>query len=294
MLANPNEALRSAGRYLRQFRGRVFVMKLGGDVLADANARRDVCEQLSLLSGLSIPIAVVHGAGPQLDGLCRELGIPVNKQRGRRVTDSENLRAMKYAVGAVQTDLLADLRAAGASPVGLSGLDAGLVTARKRPPSAEVNWGYVGDIERVEPAILRDLMDGSHLPVVGPITGDDDGNVFNTNADSLAAAIAAALGAEKLFFVMRAAGLLADPEDPATLVPAADLGRLRELERRGALRNGMQPKVDAMRVALENGVSAVHLVSGFIPDAILNEVFTNEGSGTMVTRASALLEQAET
>lgn len=294
MQSNPNDVLRSAGRYLRQFRGRIFVVKLGGEVIADAAVRRGVCEQLALLAAFSVPLVIVHGAGPQLDGLCRELGIEVRKHGGRRLTDAASLRVLKFAFGAARTDLLADLRAAGVSAVGLSGLDAGLVTARRRAASSEADWGFVGDIEGVEPAVLRELLAAGHVPVVTPITGDDAGNVFNTNADSLAAALAAALGAEKLFFVMRALGLLADPDDPGSLVPAADLDRLDEMKRRGALRGGMLPKADALREALGNGVRAVHLVSGFAPDAILTEVFTNEGSGTMVTGVSpAAYAQAE-
>lgn len=286
MQSNPNDVLRAAGRYVREFRGRIFVIKIGGDVLADAAARRGVCEQLSLLWAFSIPLVVVHGVGPQLDDLCRRLDLAVAKHGGRRRTDAAVLSALKMAVGAVQLDLLADLRAAGVSAVGLSGLDARMVTARRRP-AADIDWGFVGDIERVDPTLLRELTGAGRVPVVAPVTGDDAGGAFNTNADTLAAALAGALGAEKLFFVMRAPGLLADPDNAASLIPAADLELLREMEESGVLRGGMLPKADALRRALDAGVRAVHLVSGFAPDAILTEVFTNEGSGTMLTRVAA-------
>lgn len=287
MHSDPNDVLRSAGRYLQRFRGKIFVMKLGGDVIADAAALRSVCEQLSLLAAFSVPQVIVHGVGPQLDELCRELGVQVRKHGGRRVTDAETLQALKFASGAARADLLAGLRAAGVSALGLSGLDARLVTAHRRPAIADLDWGFVGDIERVEPSILRELIALGHIPVVTPITGDDAGNVFNTNADSLAVALATAVNAEKLFFVMRAPGLLADPDNPGSLIPAIDLDHLDEIELRGSLRDGMLPKADAVRKALGNGVRGVHLVSGFVPDAILTEVFTNEGSGTMVSVAGA-------
>lgn len=292
MPADPNEILRSAGRYVRRFRNRVFVIKLGGDMLADAPARRAVCEQLALLWAFSIPLVIVHGGGPQLDELCRRLDLPLRKCGGRRVTGPAILQAAKYAFGATQIDLLADLRAAGVSAVGLSGVAAHLATARRRGASSEVDWGFVGDLERVEPRVLRDLLDAGHVPVISPLSGDDEGGVFNTNADTLAGAIAIALKAEKLFFVMRAGGLLVDPAEPASLIPAADLARVRELEAGGSVQEGMLPKVTALRHALENGVVAVHLVSGFVPDAILAEVFTNEGCGTMVTCGPAIGAEA--
>lgn len=275
--------LRTAARYVRHFCGRVFVVKLGGDVLAKPQALQGVCEQLALLWSLSIPLVVVHGAGPQLDLLSEKLGVAVEKRGGRRVTDAAGLQAAKHAFGAAQTDLLAALRAAGLSAVGLSGVSAGLVAAHARPGDAAGDWGFVGDIDAIDPAVLKTLLTNNHVPVIAPLSGDDAGGVYNTNADTLAAAMAGALQAEKLIYLMGAPGLLADPDDVTSLVPAADVADLDAMADQGALQGGMQPKAAAAKEALAAGVGGVHLISGQLADALLVEVFTNEGSGTMIT-----------
>ncbi len=275
--------LRTVARYVRRFRGRTFVVKLGGELLADAAALHSVCEQLSLLWSFSIPIVLVHGAGPQLDALCAKLGVAVRKRDGRRLTDAAVLRAAKQAFGAAQTDLLAALRAVGLSAMGLSGVSAGLVRAHARPGSEGTDWGFVGDIDAIDAGPLHELLAHGRVPVIAPLGGDDAGSVFNTNADGLAAAVAVALQAEKLVYLMRAPGLLANPDDPASLVPAATPGELDAMATAGSFRAGMYPKAAAAQQALAGGVKAVHLVGGFAPDALLAEVFTNEGSGTMLT-----------
>lgn len=291
MKINPNDILRAAGRYVRQFRDTVFVVKLGGEILADDKARGAVAEQLSLLWSFSIPLVIVHGGGPQLDALCERLGIAIRKHKGRRITDAATLQAAKYEFGAAQIDLVAALAARGVSAIGLSGLDAGIVVAGRRA-AADVDFGDVGDIERIEPELLLTLLDAGHVPVISPLTGNASGEIFNTNADTLAAELAIALGAGKLIFVMRAPGLLADPDNPVSLVPAADLAALAALEQAGKLAGGMQPKAAAIRLALTRGVPAVHLVSGFSADALLTEVFTNEGSGTMLTLHDATVSES--
>jgi acetylglutamate kinase len=170
--------------------------------------------------------------------------------------------------------------------VGLSGQDAGLIKGNRRPPvlvdGETVDYGMVGDVAGVDPALLKHLLAGGFVPVVAPFSATADGQVLNTNADTVAAEVAAALGVEKLFFVLRVPGLLADPADPSSLVPLADLARLDQLAAAGAIKDGMRPKLTAARKALDAGVASVHLVSGVRPDAILAEVFTNEGSGTML------------
>jgi acetylglutamate kinase len=181
--------------------------------------------------------------------------------------------------GRVQMDLLASLQAAGLPAVGISGQDAGLVRSRKRNP-APVDYGLVADVEAVDPALLKHLLEGGFVPVVAPFSADASGQVLNTNADTVAAEIASALGVEKLFFILKVPGLLKDVDAPSSLVPLADLETLDAMA--GAIKDGMKPKIAATRRALQGGVRSVHLVSGSRPDAILAEVFTNEGSGTMV------------
>lgn len=284
---SPFDPLKDAAKYVRAFRDRPFVIKIGGDILADSAMRKSVCGQLALLSSFAIPLVIVHGGGPAVDAMAERLGLPTTKVAGRRVTSPETLEVAKMALkGRAQMDLIADLQAAGLPAVGLSGQDCSLLVSRRRAPvaidGAEVDFGCVGDIEQVEPRLLRHLIAGHYVPVVAPFTADAAHQILNTNADSVAAALAGALGAEKLFFVLRAPGLLSNPDDARSLLPLVDLAQLDELEARGAIQSGMRPKITAARAALGAGVPSVHLVSGLLSDAILAEVFTNEGSGTMV------------
>jgi acetylglutamate kinase len=284
---HPFESLRGAAQYVRRFRNHPFVVKLGGEILDDPALRRSVCEQLALLWSLSIPLVIVHGGGAGLDKLCAGMGLATHKVAGRRVTSPEVLDAAKMAFkGLIQMDFIADLEAAGIPAVGLSGQDAGLVRGTRRPPvqvdGETVDYGMVGDVAGVDPLLLQHLLKGGFVPVVAPFSATAEGQVLNTNADTVAAEVAAALGVEKLFFVLKVPGLLADPADPSSLVPLADLALLDDLAARGAIKDGMRPKLTAARKALDAGVASVHLVSGVRPDAILAEVFTNEGSGTML------------
>jgi acetylglutamate kinase len=283
----PFDSLRSAAQYVRRFRHRPFVVKLGGEILDDPALRRPVCEQLALLWSLSIPLVIVHGGGAGLDRLCADLGLATRKVAGRRITSPEVLDAAKMAFkGKIQMDFLADLEAAGIPAVGLSGQDAGLIRSRRRPPvvvdGEPVDYGLVADVEAVDPTLLSHLLAGGFVPVVAPFSAAGDGQPLNTNADTVAAEVAAALKVEKLFFVLKVPGLLSDPADPSSLVTLADPAKLDELAQAGAVKDGMRPKLAAARRALDAGVASVHLVSGVISDAILTEVFTNEGSGTML------------
>jgi acetylglutamate kinase len=242
---------------------------------------------MAALWSFSIPLVIVHGGGTGLDSLCETMGLPTEKVAGRRVTPPEVLEAAKMAFkGRLQMDLLADLEAAGVPTVGLSGLDGGLLRAEKRPPvmvdGQMVDFGLVGDVKAVDPSLLKHLISGGYVPVVAPFTANAEGQIFNTNADTVAASLAQALGAEKLFFLLTVPGLLRNVEDPSSLVPFADLEALGELEKSGAVKTGMRPKVTAAKAALQGGVPAVHFVSGISQDGLLMEVFTNEGSGTML------------
>ncbi|HLO67691.1 MAG TPA: acetylglutamate kinase [Holophaga sp.] len=283
--AHPFAALHNAAEYVRRFRNRPFVVKLGGDILEDEALCRSVCGQLALLWSFSIPLVIVHGGGTGLDALCESLALPTEKVEGRRVTPPGVLDAAKMAFkGRIQMGLLAALQAAGLPAVGISGQDAGLVTSRKRGPvtvdGRTVDYGMVGDVVSVDPSLLKTLLDGGFVPVVAPFSATAEGQVLNTNADTVAAEIAAALGVEKLFFILKVPGLMRDLKDASSLVPLADLSTLEEMK--AVIQGGMKPKIAAAKRALAAGVHGVHLVSGSRADAILAEVFTNEGSGTMI------------
>jgi acetylglutamate kinase len=284
--------LKGALRYVRAYRDNVFVIKLGGDVLADAEALDRVAAQLGLLSSLSIRIVVVHGGGPQASALLRRLGSEPVMIAGRRVTDDAALEVAKMVyAGALNVNLLAALREHEVQAVGLSGVDADLITARRRPRvnvvddagvTREVDFGHVGDIDRVDSRVLTTLLETRFMPVVASLAGDADGNVYNVNADTVAESLAVALRAQKLIFLTGAPGVLRDRHDPSTLVTFADPDDLEGLMASGSLAGGMRPKVEACIRAATGGVERTHIIDGRAPDSILLEVFTGAGCGTMI------------
>jgi acetylglutamate kinase len=284
--------LKGALRYVRAYRDHVFVVKLGGDVLRDPAVLDQVAAQLALLSSLSIRLVVVHGGGPQASELTKRLGGEPKLVAGRRVTDDLALDVIKMVCGGqLNIDLLAALREHEIQGVGLSGVDADLITARRRPPvkvvddegrERTVDYGHVGDVTAVDPRVLTTLLDQRFVPVVGSLAGDNEGHVFNVNADTVAESLAVALKAQKLVFLTGAPGVLRDRTDPSTLVAFADPDDLAELMASGALAGGMRPKVEACIRAATGGVERTHIIDGRAPDALLLEVFTGAGCGTMI------------
>lgn len=290
-------ALRGALPYLRLFQGRTFVVKVGGEAIIPGPELEAWVAQLAILSRLGIRTVLVHGGGPQIGELQRRLGMEPRLVAGRRITDRATLdAAMMTLLGSVRAALLGAFRAAGARAVGLSGLDAGLVVAERRAPrlvdGREVDYGEVGEIAAVDATILRTLLDAGTIPVVAPISATAAGAPLNINADTVAAHLAAALGAEKLILVTDAPGILGDPDDPRSVVSVADPAGLDRLAETGALRGGMLPKAQAIRHALAHGVASAHVVPRRVEDSILTEVFTTEGIGTMVIPSAARLAPA--
>lgn len=284
--------LKGALRYVRAYRDHVFVVKLGGEVLRDQHALDGIAGQVSLLHSLGIRLVVVHGGGPQATALSRRMGVEPRIVAGRRVTDDAALDVarMVYA-GTLNTAVLASLRGHQVQAVGLSGIDAELITARRRPPvsvvdddgrTVTVDYGHVGDIERVDPRVLQVLMEARFVPVIASLAGDEHGAVYNVNADTVAEALAIALRALKLIYCTGVPGVLRDPEDPASLVTFADPDDLSSLMASGALSGGMRPKVEACIRAATGGVERTHIIDGRTPDALLLEVFTGAGTGTMI------------
>jgi acetylglutamate kinase len=284
--------LKGALRYVRAYRDQVFVVKLGGDVVGAPETLDHVSAQLALLSSLSIRLVVVHGGGPQASALSRRLGVEPRMVAGRRVTDDTALEVAKMVyAGQLNVDLLAALREHRVQAVGLSGVDADLITAHRRPPvqvvddagvTAKVDYGHVGDIDRVDPRVLVTLMEARFVPVVASLAGGEDGEVFNVNADTVAESLAVALRAQKLIFLTGAPGVLRDRNDHSTLVTFADPDDLAGLMASGVLAGGMRPKVEACIRAATGGVERTHIIDGRTPDALLLEVFTGAGCGTMI------------
>lgn len=284
--------LKGALRYVRAYRDQVFVVKLGGDVLSEPEVLDGVVGQIALLSSLGIRLVMVHGGGPQATALSLRLGLEPRLVAGRRVTDDGALDVAKMVyAGQINVNLLAALRDHRVQAVGLSGVDAELITAHRRPPvsvvddagaTVRVDYGHVGDIDRVDPRVLVTLMEARMVPVVASLAGGEGDEVFNVNADTVAEALAVALRAQKLIFLTGAPGVLRDRNDPSTLVTFADPDDLAGLMANGVLSGGMRPKVEACIRAATGGVERTHIIDGRAPDALLLEVFTGAGCGTMI------------
>jgi acetylglutamate kinase len=292
-------ALKHAAPYIRLFKRKVFVLKIGGEVFADAERTRSLMEQVGILHQVGIRIVLIHGGGPQSTELAAQLGVDTTFIEGRRVTDGASLDIATMVLnGQINTRVLAACRDLDVPAVGISGVDAGLIRAHKRPPvdrgdQEPVDYGFVGDIDSVDADIVRKQLDNGLMPVISPLSCDESGTLLNINADTVAAAIAAELEAEKLILVTAAPGILEDAADPQSLISFLDRADLDALKLDGKLADGMLPKAAAVDAALANGVSRVHIISWKVADSLLLEVFTNEGTGTLVVNDTALLTAAE-
>jgi len=293
-------ALRGAAPYIRMYKGKTFVVKTGGGVFADVAATRVLIEQIGILHYFGVRVVLVHGGGPQLTEVATALGVPTRMVGGRRVTDEKSIDVTAMVLnGLINTRVLAICRDLDIEAVGISGVDAGLVRAHRRPPvrlstdGELVDFGFVGDIDAIEPAVLRKLLDNSLMPVVSPLSADGTGTLLNINADTVAAAIGAALGAEKLILCTGAPGILGSVDDPGSLISYTDLQGLKRLREEGRIADGMLPKARAIEEALRGGVRRVHVVSYKSPEGILGEVFTNEGTGTLIVADINALTPAE-
>lgn len=292
-------ALKHAAPYIRLFKGKVFVIKVGGEVFADPVLTRALVEQIGILHQVGIRAVMIHGGGPQSTELAAALGLDTQFIDGRRVTDGDSLNVATMILnGQINTRILACCRDLQIPAVGISGVDAGLIRAHKRPPVVRegedtIDYGFVGDIDSVEADILKKQLDSGLMPVVSPLSCDESGTLLNINADTVAAAIAAELDAEKLILVTGATGILEDITDPGSLISYIDRKHLARLKEDGVLADGMLPKAAAIDAAIKNGVHRVHVISYKLPDSILLEVFTNEGTGTLVVDDIAALSPEE-
>jgi acetylglutamate kinase len=272
-----------------------MVIKLSGKLSAPGPALANIVDQIGVLYQLGIKLVLVHGGGIQADALARRLGAEGPTVAGRRITDEAMLEVAKLAfAGSVNTDVLAAFRRASLPAVGLSGVDAGLVTVRKRPAgmvrdpatgqTQMVDYGLVGDIDSVHVQPLEHLLAAGYIPVLCSLAADAAGQVYNINADTLAARVAVEIRAAKYFCLTTVDGVLDDLGDRSTLHPYLDLSELQALIESGRISGGMLPKLAACTDALTGGVPRVHIVSGSLPDSLLAEVFTNEGCGTLIVR----------
>jgi len=273
--------------YIQRFAGQVVVVKYGGNALAgasDDDALSLFAEDLVLMRAVGMRPVVVHGGGPQISDLMNRLGKTTEFRNGLRVTDAETVDiARMVLIGQVNPQLVAAINVHGPIAVGVSGEDAGLIKAVVRDPEL----GFVGDVAAVNPTILQSLIGGEFIPVVATIGTDAQGQAYNINADTVAGAIAEALGAEKLIYLTDIEGLRRVVNDPATLIRQTTPDELDALVGEGIIAGGMIPKVSSCVDAVRGGVRRAHILDGRIPHVLLLELFTDEGIGTMVQASSS-------
>jgi len=287
------DLLREALPYIQRFKGQTFVVKLSGKVTEDQENLTSLAEELALLHQVGIRICVVHGGGKQLSELAKKLGIEQTIIEGRRVTDDATLEMAKMIfAGKINTDILAALRHRSIEAVGLSGVDGNIVHAEKRPPKEilnretgvrdKVDFGHVGDVVQINARLLTVLLDHGYLPVISSLGADAEGMVFNINADTVAAEIAVQLQAEKLILLSDVDGIYLTAGDPQTKLSRVTATEAGELINNGSASGGMIPKLQSIIVLLERGVHSAHIISGTKRNALLSEIFTDKGTGTMV------------
>ena len=287
------DLLREALPYIQRFKGKTFVVKLSGKVTEEEENLASLAEELALMHQVGIRICVVHGGGKQLTELAEQMGVEQTIIDGRRVTDDATLDMAKMIFGGkINTDILAALRNCGVHAVGLSGVDGNIVVAERRPPKdvlnretgvrSRVDFGHVGDVVEIDDRLLRVLLDHDYMPVVSPLGADDEGRVFNINADTIAAEIAVRLEAEKLVMLSDVDGIYLRPGEQATKISRLTAAEVEALIRDGVATGGMIPKLQNITELLRRGVRSAHIIKGSLRNALLSEVFTDEGTGTMI------------
>jgi acetylglutamate kinase len=285
--------LREALPYIQRFKGKTFVVKFSGKVTEHRENLHSLTEELALLHQVGIRICVVHGGGKQLNQLAAKLGVAQTVIEGRRVTDDDTLELAKMIfAGKINTDILAALRNRGIEAVGLSGIDGDVVKAVRRPPKEVMNrqtgetetvdFGHVGDVVEINSRLLHLLLENDYLPVISSLGADDEGRVFNINADTIASEIAVQLNAEKLVLLSDVNGIYTDAANPETKLSRLSATEAEAMISSGRATGGMIPKLQSLVSILRRGVKSAHIIDGTARNALLSEVFTDEGTGTML------------
>lgn len=287
------DLLRESLPYIQRFKGKTFVVKFSGKVTENKENLASLAEELALMHQVGIRVCVIHGGGKQLTELAEKLGVVQTVIEGRRVTDDDTLDLAKMIFrGKINTEILAQLRRRGIKAVGLSGIDGGVIKATRRPPRDVVNketgetesvdFGHVGDIDEIDSKLINLLLENDYLPVISSLGADDDGKIYNINADTIAAEIAVSLNAEKLILLSDVNGIYLDAKDEQTKISRLTAAEAGKLISGGQATGGMIPKLQSLVSLLDRGVRSAHVISGTNRNALLSEVFTNEGTGTMI------------
>ena len=275
------EVLTAALPYIKKYSGKTVVIKYGGNAMINEELKQQVMEDIALLWLIGVKVVLVHGGGPEISETMKKLGKQAVFIDGLRVTDKETVDIVQMVLaGKINKTLVNLIQMKGGHAVGLSGIDGGILEARVK----DERLGCVGEVTKVRPQPIMDLLEKNYIPVVSTVAGDRQGNTYNINGDTAAAYLAGALGAERLIMMTDIAGILRDKDDPATLIPQITVSEAKKLYDEGIISGGMIPKVDCCIEALEHGVNNVVIMDGRIPHSILMELLTDEGAGTMVMK----------
>ncbi len=273
------EVLTQALPYIKRYTGKIVVVKYGGNAMINEQLKQQVMEDIVLLWLIGVKVVLVHGGGPEINDLMQKLGKQAEFVNGLRVTDKETVDIVQMVLaGKVNKSLVTLLQMKGGHAVGISGMDGGLIEAKIK----DERLGYVGEIIKIRPQPVTDLLEKNYIPVVSTVASDHEGNVYNINGDTAAAYIAGALHAERLIMMTDIAGILRDKDDPETLIPEMTVAEAAKLQNEGVISGGMIPKVDCCVEAIKSGVKKVIIMDGRVPHSILMELLTDEGAGTMV------------
>ena len=266
--------------YIQRFRGRTVVVKYGGAAMKDSTLKASVVRDIVFMACVGIRPVVVHGGGPEINTWLAKLNIEPQFKDGLRVTDAPTMDVVEMVlVGRVNKELVSLINQAGGDAVGLCGKDGNLITARSQ---GDADVGFVGDVTNIEPGLIKALVEDGYIPVISSVASDETGQAYNINADTVAGELAAALNAEKLILLTDTRGLLRDYKDPNTLIPKLDITAARQLIDEGIIAGGMIPKVRCCVRSLAQGVGAAHILDGRINHALLLEIFSDIGIGSML------------
>ncbi|MCG5059483.1 MAG: acetylglutamate kinase [Limnoraphis sp. WC205] len=280
------KVLSEALPYIQKFANRTIVVKYGGAAMKESHLKQQVVRDIVLLSCVGIRPVVVHGGGPEINTWLGKLGIEPQFKNGLRVTDAATMDVVEMVlVGRVNKEIVALINQAGGSAVGLCGKDSNLIVAR---PQDQEGIGFVGEVNSINIKLVASLVDSHYIPVVSSVAADDTGQAYNINADTVAGEIAAALGAEKLILMTDTTGILEDYHNPETLIAKLDIQEARGLIEKGIVGGGMIPKVNCCVRSLAQGVRAAHIIDGRMPHALLQEIFSDAGIGTMIVASEFL------
>ncbi|MDY5112779.1 MULTISPECIES: acetylglutamate kinase [unclassified Bilifractor] len=277
------EVLIEALPYIQRFNRKIIVVKYGGSAMIDDELKKNVIKDVVLLKLVGFKPIIVHGGGKEISRWVGKVGMQPRFVNGLRVTDEDTMEIAEMVLNKVNKELVSMVESLGVKAVGISGKDGGLLQVDKKYSDGE-DIGYVGDIRKVDPKVLNDLLEKDFLPIVCPVGADDEYHSYNINADDAASAIAEAVKAEKLAFLSDIEGVYYDKDDPSTLISLLTIDEAKSLMESGHVAGGMIPKLQNCINAINNGVNRVHILDGRIPHCLLLEIFTNKGIGTAILR----------